>query len=433
MAVGHSALVTFTPFAAPQSAKGNLPARSTVALGRKGRGNGIRASGVRDGPDERRPASLVRSANAFAHGDAKNASVAHRFSEHLRAGRRALAIAAIVLLAFAPLSPSARADVAPLRIRVVVVTTFERGEDAGDGSGEFHDWVERLPLPAVLPFPQGYRHLRYNAARGVLGIVTGEGAERGAASIMALGSDPRFDLSKAYWVIAGIAGVDPHAASVGSAAWAKWVVNADLAFEIDARDMPGSWTTGLVPFDRTAPFASPAPSAETIHREEAYELDPQLLSWAYHLPAATPLADDAKLQRLRAPYARFPNARRAPFVLEGDSLCGDRYWVGTSMDAWARRWVSYWTGGRGAFAMTAEEDAGIMQSLTFLARAGRVDVRRVLVLRTGSDYSAPGEGESAASLLAHDANPRGESAYHEALEAAFRVGSPVVDELAAHW
>jgi purine nucleoside permease len=60
----------------------------------------------------------------------------------------------------------------------------------------------------------------------VLGIVTGEGAERGAASIVALGSDPRFDLRRAYWVVAGIAGVDPNAASVGSAAWANWVVNA---------------------------------------------------------------------------------------------------------------------------------------------------------------------------------------------------------------
>jgi purine nucleoside permease len=74
-----------------------------------------------------------------------------------------------------------------------------------------------------------------------------------------------------------------------------------------------------------------------------------------------------------------------------------------------------------------------MQSLTFLAHARRVDIHRVLVLRTASDYSAPGDGEDAAGLLAQDAGQNGESAYREALEAAYRVGSRVVNELAAHW
>ena len=60
--------------------------------------------------------------------------------------------------------------------------------------------------PVVLPFPQGYRDLRYNPAKGVLGIVTGVGTARAAASIMALGMDPRFDFSRAYWLVAGIAG-----------------------------------------------------------------------------------------------------------------------------------------------------------------------------------------------------------------------------------
>jgi purine nucleoside permease len=339
----------------------------------------------------------------------------------------------LVLCASAFLSLPARAEVAPIPIRVVVVTTFEPGADSGDVPGEFQYWVERLPLPGTLAFPQGYRHLRYNAALGVLGIVTGEGAERGAASIMALGSDPRFDLSKAYWVVAGIAGVDPRAGSVGSAAWANWVVNADLGFEIDARDKPASWTTGIVPFSRAAPFAPPAPDADSMNGTLAYELNAGLSNWAYRLTAATPLADDANLRQLRAPYTRFPNAQRPPFVLQGVSLCGDRYWIGASMNAWAEDWVSYWTHGHGTFATTAEEDAGIMQSLTFLAHAGRVDLQRVMVLRTASDYSAPGEGATAASLLAKDASSSGESAYLEALEAAYRVGSPVVTELSAHW
>jgi purine nucleoside permease len=359
--------------------------------------------------------------------------VSHPFHLRGRIYGRVLAIAASIVGALAATCIPAPARSAPISVRVVVVTTFEPGADTGDVPGEFQYWVERLPLPDTFAFPLGYHHLRYNAARGVLGIVTGEGAERGAASIMALGTDPRFDLSKAYWVVAGIAGVNPNAASVGSAAWANFVVNADLGFEVDARDMPPSWTTGIVPFDRTAPFASPAPSADSSNGDEAYELNAGLVDWAYRLTAATPLTDDTNLRKLRIPYAAFPNASRPPFVLRGDSLCGDRYWIGTSMNAWAERWVSYWTAGRGTFVTTAEEDAGIMQSLTFLSHAGRVDGNRVLVLRTASDYSAPGAGGSAADLLVQDAGPNGESAYPEALEAAYRVGSPVVDELSSHW
>jgi purine nucleoside permease len=367
----------------------------------------------------------------------------HRFADWLTVFAAALAnapvVKRIVLIAVLLLaSLSAIASAAPIPIRVVVVTTFEPGADEGDRPGEFQYWVERLPLPKTIPFPQAYRHLRYNPATGILGIVTGEGAERGAASIMALGMDPRFDLSHAYWVVAGIAGIDPNVASVGSAAWANWVVNADLAFEVDARDMPATWSTGIVPLTRTTPFASPAPERDGIHGQFAYQLDPGLVRWAYERTRAVPLADTPNLANVRAPYAAFPAAMLPPSVIIGDSLCGDRYFVGTKMNDWAEGWVSYWTGGSGRFAMTAEEDAGILQSLTFLAAANRVDRRRVLVLRTASDYDEPGAGMTAAGMVVSDnglsaGGMPAESAYREALEAAYRVGSPVVSELARNW
>ena len=74
---------------------------------------------------------------------------------------------------------------------------------------------------------------------------------------MALGLDPRFDLSKAYWLVAGIAGADPQDASLGSAVWAEWVVDGDLAYEVDAREIPPQWTTGFVPLNETVPYGKP--------------------------------------------------------------------------------------------------------------------------------------------------------------------------------
>src|SRR6202162_140391 len=104
----------------------------------------------------------------------------------------------------------AAAEEKPIAVKVVVVTMFERGADTGDEPGEFQYWVERSKLDRVIPFPQGYHDLRMNHD-GVLGIVTGVGTAKAAASIMALGLDPRFDLTKSYWLVGGIAGSDPGA------------------------------------------------------------------------------------------------------------------------------------------------------------------------------------------------------------------------------
>src|SRR6202041_1498222 len=119
---------------------------------------------------------------------------------------------------------------APIPVKVVVIALYEPGADQGDTPGEYQYWVEREHLTHVYPFPQGYHDLRMND-QGVMGVLTGVGTARAAASIMALGLDPRFDLTKAYLLIAGIAGANPEEASLGSAAWAEWVVDGDLAHE----------------------------------------------------------------------------------------------------------------------------------------------------------------------------------------------------------
>jgi purine nucleoside permease len=78
------------------------------------------------------------------------------------------------------------------------------------------------------------------------------------------------------------------------------------------------------------------------------------------------------------------------------------------------------------------EDSGTMQALTFLAQAGRVDLQRVLVLRTVSNYDreAPGAdvAESLQSMVAGNY-----SAYMPALEAAYAVGERVVRNIVEHW
>jgi purine nucleoside permease len=70
--------------------------------------------------------------------------------------------------------------------------------------------------------------------------------------------------------------------------------------------------------------------------------------------------------------------------------------------------------------------------LTFLSQAGRVDPRRVLVLRTVSNYDRQPPGTTAASSL-KDMATYNYSAYLPALEAAETVGDRVVRDLVEHW
>lgn len=317
----------------------------------------------------------------------------------------------------------------PIKVKVVVVAMFEAGADTGDRPGEFQYWVEREQLDRVYPFPQGYRDLRTNADGSVLGVVTGVGTAKSASTIMALGLDPRFDLTEAYWLVAGIAGGDPQDIALGAAAWATWLVDGDLAHEIDFREVPVGWTTGYIPLRKKEPYQQPVDRSEG----EAYRLVPELVEWAYQLTKDTVLEDTEPMQRRRALYTGFPAAQRPPFVTKGDQLAAMTYWHGKHLNAWANDWVRYFTDGEGEYVTTAMEDTGTYGSLLGLTRAGKADVKRLLVLRTISNFDMQWPGGDAAESLSGEKLGPGYSAYLPSLEAAYRVGSPVLHSLLEGW
>lgn len=340
----------------------------------------------------------------------------------------AMRFAFAVALALLAGAPAAAQETAKLPVKVVVVAMFEVGNDSGDAPGELQGWVERYPLPETLPFPAGYRALRYNPQREVLALTTGVGTANAAASVMALGLDPRFDLSRAYWLVAGIAGANPDVAPIGSAVWAEWVVDGDLAHEIDAREIPAGWPTGYVPLFRTRPYELPIPTDDP---GAVYRLNPKLADWAFALTRDIALPDSEALATWRRNYAAHPAAAEAPRVMKGDTLSASTFWHGRLLNEWATAWVAYWTGGAGTFATSAMEDTGTLRALTGLAAAGRADLDRVLVLRTTSNFTTQHAGNTAAESLAGEGSSY--SAFNPALEAAYVVGSRVVDEIVDNW
>jgi purine nucleoside permease len=123
---------------------------------------------------------------------------------------------------------------------------------------------------------------------------------------------------------------------------------------------------------------------------------------------------------------------KPPFVTRGDTLSSSTFWLGKRMDEWANDWTRYYTGGKGNYMISAMEDSGTMQALTFLSQAGRTDLKRVLVLRTVSDYDREPPGMTPAESLQGMSDGK-YPAYIPALEAAERVGDKIVRDVVDRW
>jgi purine nucleoside permease len=315
----------------------------------------------------------------------------------------------------------------PISIKIVVVTMFEIGNDSGDAAGEFQLWRERQKLDKRFDFPQSFHDIFMNEETGVLSIVTGMGTSRAASAIMALGLDPRFDLTQSYWLVAGISGGDPAETSLGSAVWAEYLVDGDFAHEIDAREIPKDWPNGYFPLFSKGPNDPDSDGTQS----EVFHLNSSLTEWAYQTSKSVVLEDDDELVEARARYINYPNAQLPPRVMKGDQLAAMTFWHGNLMNDWANQWVKYWTKGKGEFVTSAMEDTGTYQSLKYLTNAGKVDVNRLMVLRTVSNFTIPHSGISAAENLIKDGEDY--SGMNAALESAYRVGSKVVETIVNNW
>jgi purine nucleoside permease len=118
----------------------------------------------------------------------------------------------------------------------------------------------------------------------------------------------------------------------------------------------------------------------------------------------------------------------------GDSIGSDRFFHGEIMARWAEDWDRIYTRGAGKLAISDCEDAGVCLALQRLAQMGRVDFRRLLILRTACNFTVPPTGVTAErSLFGDTISDSSGVAYLPALEADYRVGSVVALSLLQGW
>lgn len=345
-------------------------------------------------------------------------------------------LAGAVILAVSPdLSSAAVPSGAGWPVRVVIVTTFQSGPDIGPldarPEGELRLWAEREHLTERVDFPGGMHPILSTPDHDMIAIVTGMSLINAGVSIMALGTDHRFDLRKAYWMVAGIAGVDPQVASVGSAAWARYVVN-DVAQSIDMREAPSGWPYGIFPNDAKRPNS--LNGSEENHGPDAdyplvFTLDAGLARWAWSRTRNLHLPETTEMRAYSARWSGFVGAQQPPKVFLGDSFASDFYWHGSYLNQYARDWVKLFTNAKGVFAMSNMEDSAVAAAVLRLDRMGYADFRRLMVLRTASNYTLPPTGRSAFDSISDPYPDGGRPAY----EAAWSVGSTVAHDLVSNW
>ena len=264
-------------------------------------------------------------------------------------------------------------------------------------------------------------------ARYVCLMVAGMGHANVAASTIALALDPRFDLKKTYFLIAGIAGIDPSRGTTGTATWARYLVDVGIAHEIDAREMPKNWKTGYLGLMTKTPGEKP----KFEYRTELAQLDEALLQKAMALSKGVTLEDNDKARAYRAKYKSGP-ASLPPQVIQCDTLGGDTWWHGHKLGQHARDWTKLLTDGKGTYCTTQQEDNATYNALERAAKAGKVDLKRLAVLRTASNFDRPYPGQSAySSLMASTTGASG--GFMPATKNLVIVGGALVRDIVARW
>jgi purine nucleoside permease len=170
--------------------------------------------------------------------------------------------------------------IAPPTVRVMIVSMF--GVEAAPwraALGPTRDF-DVPGLPADAPAVRC-------TANGICHMIAGMGHANAAISMAALVYGGRLDLRKTYFLVAGIAGIDPAHGTIGSVAWARYAIDTGIVHEIDPRESPAAWSDGHFGLLTDSPDHKPGIAYGT----EVFRLDEALLQWMLEISRSVTLAD----------------------------------------------------------------------------------------------------------------------------------------------
>ncbi|KAK4071611.1 uncharacterized protein Triagg1_5849 [Trichoderma aggressivum f. europaeum] len=260
-------------------------------------------------------------------------------------------------------------------------------------------------------------------------LTVGEGEINSAVSMAALVLSGSFNLTQTYFLLAGIAGVNPRHATIGSVAFARYAVQVTLQYEIDSRSLPQDWPTGYIPYGRTHPFEYPCITYGT----EVFELNANLRDAAHAFAQRAQLQDAQETRNYRLLYSEmgppYHTAVLPPSVVKCDSATSDVYYTGGRLAQAFENTTSLWTNGTGVYCMSAQEDNATLEVLVRAAIEGLVDFGRVIAMRTGSNFDRPPPSRTDWEHLTRT----NQNGFHIAIANLYAAGIQVVRGILADW
>ena len=237
-----------------------------------------------------------------------------------------------------------------------------------------------------------------------------------------------FDFRETYFFIAGIAGVSPKVATLGSVTFARYAVQVALQYEFDAREIPDNFSTGYVPQGSTNPTEYP----QSIYGTEVFEVNDALRQLAIGFAKTAMLNDSSDAVAYRANYATtngYAAGSKAPSVVGCDVATSDVYFSGTLLSEAFENTTKLFTNGSGEYCTTAQEDNATLEALLRGAISKLTDFSRIIVMRTASDFDRPYAGEADTFNLFY-ANQGG---FDPAINNIYLAGIKVVDGILKEW
>jgi purine nucleoside permease len=241
---------------------------------------------------------------------------------------------------------------------------------------------------------------------------------------------PLFNLQKTYFLIGGIAGINPKYGTLGDVAFSKYAVQVALQYEFDAREIPSNFTTGYVPQGAFAPWEYP----ESIYGTEVFEVSETLRDIAAGYASAAKLNDSSAAVAYRAHYTDegvtiYEAATKAPGIIKCDTATSDVYFSGNLLGEAFENTTKLFTNGSGIYCMTAQEDNATLEAMLRAAKTKLVDFSRIIVMRTASDFDRPYPGLSDIDNLFYS----NQGGFEPAIENIYLAGTPVVKGILSNW
>ncbi|KZT67081.1 NUP-domain-containing protein [Daedalea quercina L-15889] len=309
--------------------------------------------------------------------------------------------------------------------KVFIISMFSPEAGAWYGIPDFNVLAVNITVPGLsMLFPD----IHCTDDGQICQLTTGEGEINAATTIASLVAYPYLNLKQTYFMIAGIGGVSPEVATLGSVTLARYAVQVALQYEFDAREIPANFTTGYVPFGTTAPGEYPT----SIYGTEVFEVNAALRDKAVELASTAVLNDTEAAAAYRAHYASDPSfaaGASGPTVVACDVATSDVYYSGNLLAEAFDNTTTLFTNGTGKYCSSAQEDNASLEAFLRAAIHGLVDFSRIIVMRTGSDFDRQYPGETATQHLLYDY----QNGHVPSIANIYLAGVKIVEDIINNW